>query len=532
MDEPTESDAKDLSPTDPALAAGRNDLRMGRATGQLFWTVETTSGSVRGIANGVIKQFKGVPYGASTAGANRYRPPARPEPWRGIRDCYGYGQVSPQVPMDLTFEYAMLINWDSHVGPGGLGEDCLNLNIWTPGIEDGGRRPVLVAIHGGGWTTGSGNAPMYDGARLAMYGDVVVVSVNHRLGSLGYLALAELSDEPDLTHAGVCGLMDLVAALEWVRDNIERFGGDPGRVTIFGQSGGGSKVLTLMGAPSARGLFHRAVAQSPPAVGAWLPDEGARQAEKLLAALGLDGKRAGDILRTPWEEILAAQATLGDFRPVVDGSVLPRAPFETDAPEASRDVPLILSTTLHDHALRFDNYDLKDADLPAIFAREWGARGAEILAAYRAEGRLESPFLLQGRAWTDIYRAASLRTAALRAEQGGAATYHYIWDWAPDAYDGRWGAFHAVDLDASFHLYRSPACGSGHAEGRLMCDRLASTLVAFGATGAPGNGLIPAWPGYDLQRRATLIFDSEMRVVDDYRGDLVRMVCETVPAAA
>jgi para-nitrobenzyl esterase len=503
---------------------------MGRATGQLFWTVETTCGQVQGIANGAIKQFKGIPYGAPTGGPNRYMPPRKPESWSGVRDCFAYGQISPQVPMDLNFEYAMLINWDSHVGPGGLGEDCLNLNVWTPGLDDAGGRAVMVALHGGGWTTGSGNGPMYDGALLAKFGDVVVVTVNHRLGALGYAHFADLDAPAAFSSSGVCGVQDMVLALEWVRDNIRQFGGDPDRVTIFGQSGGGSKVSALMAVPAAQGLFHRAVVQSRPAVGPWTAPEGSAQAKRLLEALKLKPSQIADIQSVSWQQILEAQASIGDFRPVLDGAFLPRIPFASASPPESADVPMIIGTTLHDRSNLFENYDVDEAGVLKVFQERWGARAKPILEAYQSESPDETPFLRQGRAWTDAERGHTILQAERKAAQAGAPAYLYVWDWASDAFDGRYGAFHAEDLDASFHLYRSPACGSAHAPGRLMCDRFAATLVAFAKTGSPDNPLIPTWPPYDAERRATMIFDNEMRVVDDYRGDFVRLIGESGPS--
>lgn len=500
-------------------------LRMGRATIPLFATVETTAGQVQGIANGKVKQFKGVPYGASTAGANRFRAPRPVMPWSGVRECFGYGQVSPQVPMDLTYDYAMLINWDSHVGPGGLGEDCLNLNIWTQGPDEA-RRPVLVGLHGGGWTTGSANGPMYDGAQLSLAGDVVVVTVNHRLGALGYLELPDTNGSAGFEDAGACGILDLILALAWVRDNISAFGGDPQQVTIFGQSGGGSKVSALMGAPGAAGLFHRAVVQSPPPVGAWRQDEGRAQAAKFLDHVGLRPSESGKVRELGWQRILEAQAAVGDFRPVAGGTTLPTAPFATSAPPQSADVPMMIGTTLHDRSNFFENFDVDFAGVQAVFAQTWGARAGEILGAYRTEAPDEVPFLIQGRAYTDLARGRTLLQAHWQAALGGAPVYLYEWDWVSDADDGRYGAFHAEDLDASFNLYRSPACGSGRQSGRLMVDRFVASLLAFARSGNPNNPLIPDWQAYDEKRRATLIFDTETRVVDDARGDLVRLVAD------
>ena len=240
----------------PGIAPGA------RLNGPLFFDVETTNGVVRGMANTGIKVFRGIPYGADTSGANRFMPPRKPAPWTGYALAIGYGPISPQTPSGYRSDYSQLIAWDRHVGIGGMSEDCLSLNVWTPGVKDNGRRAVLVSFHGGGWATGSANGPMYDGGQLALLGDVVVVTVNHRLASFGYTHLASAGAPEAFKHAGVCGVMDMVASLEWVRDNIASFGGDPSRVMIFGQSGGGSKTSTLLATPAAKGLFHRAAVQS------------------------------------------------------------------------------------------------------------------------------------------------------------------------------------------------------------------------------------------------------------------------------
>ena len=264
----------------------------------MFWAAETASGKVLGIDNAGIKEFKGVPYGASTAGRNRFAPPKPPAPWSGVREAIGYGQISPQTVADIRSEYAQMIMWDRHVGPGGMGEDCLNLNIWTPGI-DAAKRAVMVSFHGGGWQTGSGNGPMYDGANLARFGDVVVVTVNHRLAAFGYLQLAGLPGvSSELADAGAVGVADMVASLRWVRDNIAGFGGDPGRVMIFGQSGG-SKVSTLLATPSAKGLFHRAAIQSGSTIRQQTPEQG-RKVGRVAGRRARCGRPADLLHPLPW----------------------------------------------------------------------------------------------------------------------------------------------------------------------------------------------------------------------------------------
>jgi para-nitrobenzyl esterase len=448
-----------------------------------------------------------------------------------VRNAIGYGPISPQTPSALTSDYSQMIMWDRHVGPGGMGEDCLNLNVWTPSVNDSGRRPVLVSYHGGGWATGSGNGPMYDGAQMARLNDVVVVTVNHRLAALGYTHLGDIV--PSLASSGNVGVMDMVASLEWVRDNIEKFGGDPKRVMIFGQSGGGSKTSTLLATPSAKGLFSRAAVQSGSTLRQATREEATVEAEKLLKALSLTRANAADIQKVSWQRLLEAQLKSGaSLRPVVDGKVLPHHPFDPGAPEESRDVPVIISTTLHDAALRLTNYDLTWDQAGALFSQRFGAKGPQLLAAYRQRSPKLTPFLAQAEAFTDQTRINSMRQAERKAALGGAPAYMYVWDWPTPAFDGRFGAVHGMDVDATFHLYRNNMCGSGQGAGRLMCDRAAATWAAFAATGNPNNPSIPNWPAYDARSRATMVFDATMRVANDYRGDMVKMIAEATAGRA
>src|SRR5262249_30600650 len=339
-----------------------------RLNGPLFFDVETSTGVVRGIANTGIKIFRGIAYGADTGGRNRFMPPRKPAPWTGARNCIGYGPISPQTASGFRSDYSQLIQWDKHIGTGGMSEDCLSLNIWTPGVNDNAKRAVLVSFHGGGWATGSGNGPMYDGGQLALLGEVVVVTVNHRLASFGYTHLAAVGAPEEFKHAGVCGVMDMVASLEWVRDNIAAFGGDPSRVMIFGQSGGGSKTSTLLGAPAAKGLFHRAVVQSGSTLRLISDADAEKSADMFIKKLGLARTRIADIQRLPWEQLLSAQveSTGAAFTPVVDGKYLTHHPFDPSAPPESRDVPVIIATTLEDAALRLTNWDLTEQGLTTL----------------------------------------------------------------------------------------------------------------------------------------------------------------------
>jgi para-nitrobenzyl esterase len=510
------------------VAAGTGGVRLARAqtpaarlNGPLFYDVETTGGVVRGIATTAIKVFRGIPYGADTGGRNRFMPPRKPAAWTGARNCIGYSPISPQTPSGYTSDYSQLIQWDRHVGTGGMSEDCLSLNVWTPGVDAGAKRAVMVSFHGGGWATGSGNGPMYDGGQLARLGDVVVVTVNHRLASFGYTHLAALGAPEEFKHAGVCGVMDMVASLEWVRDNIAHFGGDPARVMIFGQSGGGSKVSTLLATPAAKGLFHRAAVQSGSTLR--LADEGtaAKTAEQLLQKLGLAKNRVTDIQRVSWEQLLQAQTevTGGGFTPVRDGAYLPHHPFDPAAPAESRDVPVIISTTLEDAALRLTNWDLTDAGLTALLNERYKGRASEILALYRDASAKKTPYLVQAQVFTDSQNRVNAVTQAERkAAQRGAGVWMYIWEWCTPAFDGKLGAVHGHDVDASFNLYRNGICGTGEKEGRELARRFASTWIAFAKTGKPDNELIPHWPAYDTSTRATMIFDANTRVVNDPRS--------------
>jgi para-nitrobenzyl esterase len=511
-----ESQTTPRSPRAPSAAPPTT-----RMNGPLFFDVETATGVVRGMANTGIKIFRGIPYGADTGGRNRFMPPRKPASWAGARNCIGYGPISPQAASGFRSDYAQLIQWDRHIGTGGMSEDCLSLNVWTPGVNDNAKRAVLVSFHGGGWATGSGNGPMYDGGQLALLGDVVVVTVNHRLASFGYTHLAAVGAPEDFKHAGVCGVMDMVASLEWVRDNIGAFGGDPSRVMIFGQSGGGSKTSTLLGTPAARGLFHRAVVQSGSTLRLVDEDGAAKSADLLLKKLGLGRNRIADIQRLPWEQILQAQieATGVTFTPVVDGQYLPHHPFDPSAPPESRDVPVMISTTLEDAALRLTNWDLTEAGLKTLLDERYKGKAAEILDLYRPVTGGKTPYLVQAQVFTDTQvRSRAIAQAERKAAQGGAAAWMYIWAWPTPAFEGKLGAVHGHDVDASFNLYRNGICGTGDTTGRLMAKRLASTFVAFATKGNPDNDQIPHWPAYDATTRATMIFDANTRVENDPRA--------------
>jgi para-nitrobenzyl esterase len=505
------------SPTPPAAAP--SGLAAGGGSSKIFQVTNTATGKVQGIANGPVWEFRGIPYGAPTGGKNRFMPPQKAAPWKGVRECFAYTSVCPQTQADIRGEYGQLIMWDRQVG--GMGEDCLSLNVWTTNVDRSAKKAVMVSFHGGGFATGSGNAPGFDGKNLAYYGDVVVVCVNHRLASFGYTDLAGAGAPEAFKYAGVTGVMDLVASLQWVKDNIENFGGDPNRVMIFGQSGGGAKTSTVLAMPPAKGLFHRAAVQSGSALRLVTPEAGAATAEKLVKQLGLTKANIADIQKLSWQQILEAQtAAGGNFSPVIGTDALPNHPFDPAAPASSADVPIIVSTCLEDAALALTNFNLTEDGLTALFNQRWPGKGRELVSLYRRYDPIATPFLIQAQAFTDSgARRAAYTQAARKAALGAAPAYVYQWNWRTPAYDGQFGAVHGIDVSASFHSYRD-GFFAGSTAGKKMADRLASTFSTFAKTGDPNNSHIPPWKPYSEAQRAVMLFDNDTRQEINPRAEI------------
>jgi para-nitrobenzyl esterase len=488
----------------------------GLAAEDTFPVAETTYGKIRGINLGGIKTFRGVHYGGTTVGKNRFMPPTRPDRWTGVKDAIAYGEISPQLPSDPRGEYAQMIDWDQHSNSG-MGEDCLHLNIWTPALKDDVKRPVFFSIHGGGYATGSGNGLGYSGEPLARFGNAVVVTVNHRLGPLGYLHLGDLGG-PQYAKSGVAGMLDLVAALEWVRDNIENFGGDPNCVMIYGQSGGGAKTSTLLGMPSAKGLFHRAVVQSGASMTSRTRDQGTRSAERLLAALGIGKNNLAELQNVPWERILAvpgAGGLAGGFSPVADGATILPDAWTPTAPAVSADIPLMIGTTLEDAAMRMGSARIDETELKSWAQDTFDKNATKVLSIYRGVYPHATPFQIQARILTDRgQRRAASTMAERKAALGKAPAYLYIWAWPSPGFGGKFGAVHGTDVGLSFHNARQIISGNTP-EAHKMADILASVWVAFAKTGNPNCQQIPSWPAFTPQRRETMIFDVNTRVEND-----------------
>ena len=511
--------ASAAAPRALAQAPAPAGLATGGGSSKLFQTTEIASGKVQGIANGPVWEFKGIPYGAPTGGRNRYMPPQKAAPWKGVRECFAFTSVCPQTQADIRGEYGQFIMWDRQVG--GMGEDCLSLNVWTTSVDRGAKKAVMVSFHGGGFATGSGNAPGFDGKNLAYYGDVVVVCINHRLASFGYTNLMGAGAPEAFKYAGVCGALDMVASLQWVRDNIENFGGDPGRVMIFGQSGGGAKTSTVLAMPPAKGLFHRAAVQSGSALRLVTPEAGAATAEKFLKQLGIGKANMGDLQKVSWQQLLEAQtAAGGNFSPVIGTDALPTHPFDPVAPAVSANVPMIVSTTLEDAALGLTNFNLTEAGLQDLFEKRWPGKGKELVALYRRYDPIATPFLIQAQAFTDSgARRAAYTQAARKAALGAAPAYVYQWNWRTQGYDGQFGAVHGIDVSASFHSVRDGFL-SGSTAGKKMADRLASSFAAFAKTGDPNNPHVPPWKPYSDAQRNVMLFDNDTRQEVNPRAEI------------
>jgi len=500
--------------------------------------VETTGGKIRGFQRNGVFTFKGVPYGASTSGANRFMAPAPPEPWVGIRNSLQFGRACFQARGDSThfdFDGKNLSkgNEDSFLlhrcGILAVGEDCLRLNVWTPEINGSGRRPVMVYMHGGGFEGGFDNDLLsYDGENLARNHDVVVVTHNHRLNLFGFLNLTEMGDK--YGNSANAGLLDYVAVLQWVRDNIVNFGGNPANVTIFGQSGGGAKVISLMAMPSAKGLFHKAAVQSGPYLRALEPSYSVQVATETMRQLGLSKARVDELQKVPIDRLAGAGAeamkALGrqkansPFRwhfeglgwgPTVDGNILPRHPFDPDAPAISGDVPLLTGTILNELVSGLDNRDsvgMSEMELNKLVRADFGDNGAAIVAAYRQEYPNESPFGIYAAMAAAPLRRPAIEQATRKAALGAAPAYSYIYGWRTPMLDDCPGTFHACEI--SFVFDNADLCDhySGMLpEARALSKQISGAWASFARTGNPNHPGLPHWPAYTAANRTTMIFD-------------------------
>jgi para-nitrobenzyl esterase len=482
---------------------------------------ETNSGLVRGVSDDGVLTFKGVRYGADTA-TTRFAAPAKPQPWEGVKSAAAFGATCPQTPTGNPG--GLFTSWATVPTPP-MSEDCLFLNVWTPALADGVKRPVMVWFHGGGFSSGSGSSRAYEGARLARRGDVVVVTVNHRLNVLGYLALGHYGTGYE--DSAVAGVLDMVQALRWVRDNIASFGGDPDTVMIFGESGGGAKVSTLMATPVAQGLFHRAVVQS----GAMIrfPEQAVAQsaADKLVAKLGLTAETLAQIKTLPEADIRAAlEGTGAATAPSIDGRTLTRHPFEPDAAPPGRDVPMMLGTNRTENSLFIGGanpaiFDITWEQLPDVMRQSYPDKDVEaIIAGYRALQPQATAADVYFEATTDSrWLAGHVLQAERKVLQAGAATYLYLFNWDTPVDGGKWRSPHALEIGFVFdNVANSESMSGSGPEKQKIADMMADTWIAFARTGKPDNPKIPAWPAYNLETRPVMVFDTTPMVVNDARA--------------
>lgn len=484
--------------------------------------VETTSGKVSGAREGKGCSFKGIPYAASTGGANRFLPPQPVKPWGGLRSALAYGNSAPQNAEEPT----PLTGWYVSLEP--TSEDCLSLNVFTPQLKDGTLRPVMVWLHGGGWVTCAGSAPGFNGSELASAGDVVVVTVNHRLNVFGYLSLAG-SDER-FADAGNAGALDMVAALRWVRDNVAAFGGDPNNVTIFGQSGGAAKVAALLQMPAAKGLFHKAIAQSCSG-GLRLtgPDEAAGQAAQLASKLGLARAEGEALQRVPAARLLAAMKEISDpFRPVLDGRSFTRNPYDPDAGALAHGIPLLIGNAATETTLMLardpNNFLLGMPEVErrvARYLRVAPAAARTVVEAYRSTLPGASPTDALAQITTDyMFRRNTVEIAVRQATRASAPVYAYVFDWRTPVMGGVLHSPHTAEVPFVFGTATTAAGLVGTGEDIAPLTRqMMATWAAFAHTGDPNNALLPHWPRFDQEHRTTMLLNRDSRVASNPGGE-------------
>jgi para-nitrobenzyl esterase len=497
---------------------------------------ETTNGKVRGFIHKDIYNFLGIPYGANTTGKNRFMPPQKPDPWKDIYPAVYWPNSAPQL-LDNFYANRYLAFTDYwHYDD--VSENCLGINVWTPGYKDNTKRPVLLWIHGGGFTSGNSiEHPEYHGENLSRKGDIVFCSLNHRLGPLGFANFAGVGVEK-YAASGNVGMLDIVAALEWIRDNISNFGGDPNNVTIIGQSGGGAKVCLLTAMPLAKGLFHKAVALSGNMLSGGKQDHSEKLGSSILKEAGLSGSQIDKLQDMPWRDYyaIANKASINlmketgvtdlmsrmmmGFSPVADGVYLPKQPFYSG--ELSSNIPMIICSTFYERSpssfdSSIENITLDEAK--KLIKTTWGFIGplgdnsSSIIDAYAKNFPDRKPIEILSLVLSN--RKQVIATADAKAKQP-APIYLAWFGWNPPVFDGRLRAFHTMDI--GFWFYNTDVQIShtgGGARPRNLATKMSGTLVQFMKTGNPNGGGMPEWPKYTAVNGETMIIDDVCEVKND-----------------
>ena len=494
---------------------------------------DTVYGKVQGIQLRGIYEFRGIPYGADTGGKNRFMPPQKPERWDDIKPTLWWGNSAPQ---NMDNRYANVhYSFADHWNYDDVSEDCLRLNVWTPAIADGKKRPVMVWFHGGGYRNGNAiEQDGYKGENLSRKGDIVFVSINHRLGPIGFSDFSSVGGEK-YKHSGNVGALDMVASLEWVKENIANFGGDPGNVTIMGQSGGGSKVCTLAAMPKATGLIHKVVPLSGSSTSAMDQKDSQKLGEYILKSAGLKPDQIGKLQEMPWKEYLdlankASQklaeesggAGIRGFRPVADGINIPKGTFYSEANGVSTDVPMLICSTFHEWSMSRTNPDLEKITAEkaketlkerAGFRGGLGDKAPEVYDAYAKAFPKAKPIELM--IMISSNRSGVVRTANAKSNQK-APVYVAWFGWEPPMYNGRMRAFHCIDI--CFWFYNTDLMithTGGGKRPRMLSEKMSDALLQFMKTGDPNGSGLPKWPTYNSEKGEVMVLNDVSMVKND-----------------
>ena len=497
-------------------------------TGDEIAVAETEHGKVRGFVLNGITTFRGIPYGADTSGPNRFLPPKKPTPWTEVRPALWWGPSAPQVMAGRYSrnEASFIDHWNYY----DLSEDCLKLNVWTPAL-DGSKRPVILWLHGGGFTEGNCiEQDGYHGENFSRLGNVVYCSLNHRLGPMGFSNFAAALGE-QYASSGNVGMLDIVLGLEWIRDNIKNFGGDPGNVTIIGQSGGGAKVCTLMAMPAAKGLFHKAVSLSGSSLGGLKKEYSEKLGHYILAEANLTASEVEKLRQIPWEEYLTLaqraakrlnQESPGSagrrsgFAPTSDGEVLPIEPYFSDPNGLSSDIPLIVCSTFNESSPSREDSSLENVTLDQVKEKlhsRFGDKTEEVVDAYNRVFPGKKPVEI----WSLVASNRQAPVAAANAKSNQSAPVYVAWfGFQPPLFDHRMRAFHTLDISFWFaNTDRMWTHSGGGARPRRLSDKMAHSLVQFMRTGNPNGGGLPDWPVYTAAKGETMILNDTCEVRND-----------------